>query len=100
MILSSLIFFQLNQFSLYYYCYISGYTLTYERKNNTLSRESKDLPAVALNTSITELLPETNYTITIWARTSMGAGPTRTTDIESGKPPGMWRESLMLRRFE
>ncbi len=68
--------------------FVSGYTLTYMRKNVAVSKETIDLPPSSRNYTITGLTATTTYTIEIFAKTRIGPGPASATDIDSGIPPG------------
>lgn len=65
-----------------------GYTLSYMKKNMTITKVTKELGSAALNYIITGLTATTVYTIEVFAKTRMGPGPPRSADIESGVPPG------------
>ena len=66
----------------------SGYTLSYMRKNQTITKVTEELGPSTLNYTIRGLTATTTYTIEVYARTRMGAGPSRSADIASGVPPG------------
>lgn len=58
------------------------------RKNETISKVNVDLSPTTLNHTITGLTATTTYTIAVFAKTRVGAGPIKSADIESGVPPG------------
>ncbi|CAH1794891.1 unnamed protein product [Owenia fusiformis] len=72
-----------------------GYTLQWVKKNITATTkrrrrrnvEERILPPGTLSDDITNLQPETVYTISIFASSRVGPGPVRSADIESGVPP-------------
>lgn len=57
-------------------------------KNDSTTQQSVDLPSSNLTYTVVNLQPMTKYTISVFASTSVGAGPSRSADIESGVPPG------------
>lgn len=67
---------------------LSGYTLLYQKKNDTTTQQRVDLPSSNLTYTVFSLQPMTKYTISVFASTSVGPGPSRSADIESGVPPG------------
>jgi len=70
-------------------CHISGYTLTYQKKDFPISKVTKSLSPTTLNYTVIGLAATTVYTIEVYASTEVGDGPSRAADIESGIPPGM-----------
>ncbi|XP_053380573.1 protein sidekick-2-like [Mercenaria mercenaria] len=66
---------------------LTGYTLLYEKKNDSSTRQRVDLPPSNLTFTVFSLTPMTKYTISVYASTGVGAGPSRSADIESGVPP-------------
>ncbi|XP_053386774.1 protein sidekick-1-like isoform X2 [Mercenaria mercenaria] len=65
-----------------------GYTLLYEKKNDSSTQRRVDFPPSNLTYTVSSLTPNTKYTISIYASTSVGAGQSRSADTESGVPPG------------
>ena len=68
--------------------HVSGYVLEYEKKNLPATREVVDLPATVTSYTVRDLVPVTNYTIYVSAKTKIGAGQVASADIQSGVPPG------------
>lgn len=66
---------------------LTGYTLTYMKKDLLETKVTMELSASVLNFTITGLAPTTTYTISIWAKTRVGAGQSRSADIRSGVTP-------------
>ncbi|ESO89015.1 hypothetical protein LOTGIDRAFT_106770, partial [Lottia gigantea] len=66
---------------------LQGYTILYEKKNQTDTRKQIDLPATLNSYTIQNLIPVTKYTIYVYASTKKGPGPSVYADIESGVPP-------------
>ncbi|KAK7506394.1 hypothetical protein BaRGS_00002506 [Batillaria attramentaria] len=64
-----------------------GYILDYEKKNQPDTRESFDLPAELTYYTVQDLVPITNYTIYVAAKTAKGTGEWVSADIQSGVPP-------------
>ncbi len=75
----------------------AGYTLSYMKKNKTITKVTKDLSSNILNYTIQGLTATTTYTIAIHARTRVGPGLPRSADIESGIPPGKPRNVLQTK---
>lgn len=67
---------------------LAGYTLNVQQKNGT-ARDPIILPESQMSYTITGLSPSTMYTISVFASTRRGPGPSKSADIESGVPPGM-----------
>ena len=65
-----------------------GYVLEYQKKNQPATRENVDLPGTVTSFTVRDLVPVTNYTIYVAARTRVGAGQVASADIQSGVPPG------------
>ena len=68
--------------------WFSGYTLTYEKKNETITKVTRELGPAVTNYTITGLTATTHYTVVISARTRVGSGPATSADVQSGIPPG------------
>ncbi|WAQ96469.1 SDK-like protein [Mya arenaria] len=66
---------------------LQGYTLMYEKKDNTISRMTIQLDSSDTLYRITNLTAETMYTIYLYASTRKGPGPTRSADVKSGVEP-------------
>ncbi|XP_050390832.2 protein sidekick isoform X1 [Patella vulgata] len=66
---------------------LEGYTLLYEKKNQSDTRQQIDLPPSLTTYTIRRLIPVTNYTIYVYASTKKGPGPSKSADIESNVPP-------------
>ncbi|KAL5018087.1 hypothetical protein ScPMuIL_003809 [Solemya velum] len=66
---------------------LQKYTLMYEMKNQSSSRQQLDLQPNNLKYTIYQLSPTTIYTIYVFAHTNSGPGPINSADIESGVPP-------------
>ncbi|KAL4239205.1 Protein sidekick-2 [Mactra antiquata] len=66
---------------------LQGYTLSYRKKNESTVLQTVDLPATNETYTVFGLSPMTKYTISVYASTAIGAGPSRSADIESGVPP-------------
>ena len=66
----------------------AGYTLTYEKKGETITRVTRELGPLVTNYTISGLTATTHYTIVIYAKTRVGNGPPTSADIQSGIPPG------------
>ncbi|XP_061168000.1 protein sidekick-2-like [Saccostrea echinata] len=64
-----------------------GYTLQWEQKNKTPTKQQVQLNQGTTSYTIRNLMPTTNYTIYLFARTAKGAGAISSADIESGVPP-------------
>nr|KAG5713399.1 hypothetical protein BaRGS_024947 [Batillaria attramentaria] len=76
-----------------------GYILDYEKKNQPDTRESFDLPAELTYYTVQDLVPITNYTIYVAAKTAKGTGEWVSADIQSGVPPSgelRQREHVLL----
>ena len=58
------------------------------KKNETLSRVTKELSGSIQQYTINGLEATTTYTIEVYASTRMGSGPVISADISSGIPPG------------
>ena len=67
---------------------MTGYLLEHEKKNMPATRIPLDLPPSVTSYTIRDLIPVTNYTIYVSARTIIGAGQIVSADIQSGVPPG------------
>ena len=61
------------------------------KKNQTISKVTKELESSVTAYTIQGLTATTVYTIEVFARTRVGPGPPRTADIESGVPPGRFK---------
>lgn len=70
-----------------------GYTLQWEQKNKTPTKQEVNLNEGTTSYTIRNLMPTTNYTIYLFARTAKGAGAVSSADIESGVPPGVSQSS-------
>lgn len=66
---------------------LTGYELSYVRKNSSEANILKNLGTDQLTYKVENLLPITVYTISVAAKTSVGAGPKRSADIKSGSTP-------------
>lgn len=66
-----------------------GYTLQWEQKNKTPTKQEVNLNNGATSYTIRNLMPTTNYTIYLFAKTAKGPGAVSSADIESGVPPGV-----------
>lgn len=60
----------------------------WEKKNLSTTIQRVELKPTFTYYTIQQLSPSTKYTIYVYARTAVGAGPTKSADIESGVPPG------------
>ena len=67
---------------------ISGYTLSYMRKNDSTTRVEKTFGPKIESYTINELAPTTTYTIEVYCSTRVGPGAALSADIDSGIPPG------------
>ncbi|XP_048761303.2 protein sidekick-2-like isoform X2 [Ostrea edulis] len=63
-----------------------GYTLKWEQKIRNITKEV-NLNEGTTSYTIRNLMPTTNYTIYLYARTAKGNGAVSSADIESGVPP-------------
>ena len=70
------------------FCFSTGFTLTFQKKNATITKVTKELGPTVLNFTITGLIATTTYTVEVFAKTQMGRGPPVSADIQSGIPPG------------
>lgn len=66
---------------------LQGYTLQWEQKNKTPTKQEVNLNNGATSYTIRNLMPTTNYTIYLFAKTAKGSGAVSSADIESGVPP-------------
>jgi len=66
---------------------LTGYTLNYSRKTPGASKITVGLGPGLTNYTITSLTATTVYTIDVSAMTSVGVGPSRSADIQSGITP-------------
>ncbi|XP_060598307.1 protein sidekick-like [Ruditapes philippinarum] len=67
---------------------IIGYTLLYWRKKDNRTRERIYLPSSAHTNTLSNLSSMTIYTVSMFASTSVGNGPSQSIDVESWIPPG------------
>ncbi|XP_059172379.1 protein sidekick-2-like [Physella acuta] len=66
---------------------LTGYTITYQVKDSTASPVSVDRSNETLSHTLSNLLYETTYIISVQAKTKVGLGPAKSTEIKSGVPP-------------
>ena len=67
---------------------LTGYTLSYMRKDQTITKVTEELGPTVTNFTIRSLTATTTYTIEVTANTRVGPGPVSRADISSGVPPG------------
>ncbi|XP_041363510.1 protein sidekick-like isoform X2 [Gigantopelta aegis] len=75
---------------------LQGYTVIWERKNESHTRQQVELPSNLTSYTIRKLSPITKYTIYVHARTRKGPGLPKSADIESGVPPELPTEPFNL----
>ena len=63
------------------------------KKNESSTMKSVDLSPDVHSHRVTGLTATTLYTISVYARSRVGAGPAKSADIESGIPPGNYSMS-------
>ncbi|XP_070184420.1 protein sidekick-2-like [Littorina saxatilis] len=66
---------------------LTGYVLKFEKKNLPATSQTLPLPDTVTSYTIRDLVPITNYTIYVSAKTTVGAGQVVSADIQSGVPP-------------
>ncbi|ELU15655.1 hypothetical protein CAPTEDRAFT_52109, partial [Capitella teleta] len=66
---------------------LTGYSLSYMRKDQTITKVTEELAPNVHNYTIRGLTATTTYTIEVTAHTRVGPGPVSRADIASGVPP-------------
>ena len=68
---------------------LRGYKVEWKKKDSIETPQSVDLQSLQTYYTIQGLIPVTNYTICVNARTNEGFGEVECADIKSGVSPGM-----------
>ncbi|XP_030834826.1 protein sidekick-2 [Strongylocentrotus purpuratus] len=66
---------------------LSGYSISWQEHNRTSNIYNANRKPNETSYTITALTPDTTYLIQVWAKTSVGPGPTTDIIISSGIPP-------------
>eukprot|EP00057_Strongylocentrotus_purpuratus_P005232 XP_003730493.1 PREDICTED: protein sidekick-2 [Strongylocentrotus purpuratus] len=67
---------------------LSGYSISWQEHNRTSNIYNANRKPNETSYTITALTPLTSYLIQVWAKTSVGPGPTTDILVSSGVPPG------------
>ena len=68
--------------------HLLGYTLVFGEKGSSETMSMVELNATVLNYTLSTLMPNTLYTVRLWAETHIGPGPIVSADFKSTMTPG------------